>query len=414
VKRVASCGLLVAMALAGCAREQASVTMPGTTSSAVPAPTPKPFAYVVGKPELIRFPFAGESVTPYVAADGSDGYLVSWIERKTSNFNVAALRGGKWFQSRTIASGKLLVNKADFPSIVAGARGLLFAHWIERNGHGSRIRIARSDDDGASWSAPVTPHPDVESEFGFASLLPVANGAVQAVWLDGRTLEGGEEGRGDMALHSAIVTKDGKLTNDSVVDARVCDCCQTGIALAAGGPLVAYRDRSAEELRDISLVQHSSGAWSAPSTIHADGWKILGCPVNGPRIAADAHRVAVAWFTAANDRPRVQLALSADGGATFAQPVAIDEGHPVGHVDVALLADGSALVSWLEESEGAAQLNVRRVSAAGLADAAVRVATGSSASSIGYPRMAVSRDNAVLAWNGESSVELAAIPFSKR
>ena len=411
-KRVARCGLLVAIAIAGCAREQATVSVPA--KPAQPAPAPKPFTCALGAPQTIRFPFAGESVTPYVAADGNGGFLVSWVERKTSNFNFAALRGGKWFQSRTIASGKLLVNKADFPSIAAGANGILFAHWIERNGHGSRIRIARSDDDGASWSAPVTPHPDIESEFGFASLLPIANGAVQAVWLDGRTLEGGEEGRGDMALHSAVVTKDGKVTNDAVVDPRVCDCCQTGIAHAAGGPLVVYRDRSADELRDISLVEHSSSGWTAPSTIHADAWKILGCPVNGPRIAADGRRVAVAWFTAANERPRVQLALSSDGGASFAAPVAIDEGHAIGHVDVALLADGSALVSWLEESADSALVNVRRVSAAGVADPPVRVAIGSSASSIGYPRMAVSRDNAVLAWNGESSVELAAIPFSKR
>ncbi|HWS71167.1 MAG TPA: sialidase family protein [Thermoanaerobaculia bacterium] len=412
MKRVAGYGLLVALALAGCAREDATVSVPA--KPARPALAPKPFTYALGVPQTIRFPFAGESVTPYIAADGNGGYLVSWIERKTSNFNFAALRGGKWFQSRTIASGKLLVNKADFPSIAAGASGILFAHWIERNGHGSRIRIARSDDDGASWSAPVTPHPDIESEFGFASLVPIANGAVQAVWLDGRTLEGGEEGRGDMALHSAVLTKDGKLTNDAVIDPRVCDCCQTGIAFAAGGPLVAYRDRSADELRDISLAEHSAAGWTAPATVHADAWKILGCPVNGPRIAADGHRVAVAWFTAANDRPRVQLALSSDGGTSFAEPIAIDEGHTVGHVDVALLADGSALVSWLEESAGAALVKVRRVSAAGAPDPPVRVASGSSASAIGYPRMAVSRDNAVLAWNGESSVELAAIPLSKR
>ena len=417
MKRVAGCGLLVGMtmaiALAGCAREQVAQTMPSTTAARRLAPI-KPFAYALGKPQPIRFPFAGETVTPYVAADGEGGFLVSWVERHTATFNFAALRGGKWFQSRTIASGNLLVNKADFPSIAAGEHGLLFAQWIERNGHGSRIRLARSDDGGASWSTPVTPHPAIESEFGFASLLPIGGGAVQAVWLDGRSLEGGEEGRGEMSLQSAVLTKDNTLTDDAAVDPRVCDCCQTGVALAAGGPLVVYRDRSADEIRDISVAQRSARSWSAPATLHADAWKLLGCPVNGPRVAADGRRVAVAWFTAAQDRPRVQLALSNDGGVTFAAPVEIDEGHPIGHVDVALLADGSAVATWVEESGSTARIDARRISAAAVADPPLIVATGPSASALGYPRMAVSRDNVALVWNGESSVEVAAIPLTNR
>lgn len=412
MKRAAACALIAALALAGCAREHAAQTMPAGAPRTVAAP--HPFAYALGKPEPIRFPFAGETVTPFIAADGDGGFLVSWVERHTATFNFAALRGGKWFQSRTIASGNLLVNKADFPSIAAGGHGLLFAQWVERNGHGSRLRLARSDDDGASWSAPVTPHPALESEFGFASLLPLAGGAVQAVWLDGRALEGGEEGRGEMSLHAAVLTKDNTLTNDAVVDPRVCDCCQTGLALAAGGPLAVYRDRSPEELRDISVAQRTAQSWSAPANLHADAWKLLGCPVNGPRVAADGRRVAVAWFTAAQDRPRVQLALSNDGGATFAAPVEIDEGHPVGHVDVALLGDGSALVTWVEESRAAARIDARRVNAAAIADPPIVVATGPSASALGYPRLAVSRDNVTLVWNGESSVEVAAIPLSKR
>lgn len=400
------------LALAGCAREHGAQTMPADATRSLASP--KPFAYALGKPQPIRFPFAGETVTPYITADGEGDFLVSWVERHTSTFNFAALRGGKWFQSRTIATGNLLVNKADFPSIAAGPHSLVFAQWIERNGHGSRIRLARSDDGGASWSAPVTPHPAVESEFGFAALLPIADGAVQAVWLDGRALEGGEEGRGEMSLHSAVLTKDNKLTNDATVDPRVCDCCQTGLALAAGAPLTVYRDRSADELRDISVAVRSAQSWSAPANLHADAWKLLGCPVNGPRVAADGRRVAVVWFTAAQDRPRVQLALSNDGGATFAAPVEIDEGHPIGHVDVALLGDGSAVAAWLEESGSSAHLAVRRINAAAVADPPLLVATGASASAFGYPRMAVSRDNVALVWNGESSVEVAAIPLTQR
>ena len=66
------------------------------------------------------------------------------------------------------------------------------------------------------------------------------------------------------------------------------------------------------------------GAWQASRAVADDGWVIEGCPVNGPAIAADGADVAVAWFTGADDRARVQVAWSGDAGAEFASPVLID------------------------------------------------------------------------------------------
>src|SRR5258707_6332066 len=90
-----------------------------------PAKTTVPYSILSVRP--IRFPFAGETLAPYVARDGSGGFLVSWIAKRAPNLNFAALRGGKWFQSRTIAGGKLAVNSVNFPSIAAGAPGVVFA-----------------------------------------------------------------------------------------------------------------------------------------------------------------------------------------------------------------------------------------------------------------------------------------------
>ena len=35
-----------------------------------------------------------------------------------------------------------------------------------------------------------------------------------------------------------------------------------------------------------------------PAAVREDGWKIAGCPVNGPQLASSGGRVAAAWFTA--------------------------------------------------------------------------------------------------------------------
>ena len=65
-----------------------------------------------------------------------------------------------------------------------------------------------------------------------------------------------------------------------------------------------------------------------------DGWQIEGCPVNGPAIDTDGGRAVVAWFTAANNTPKVKVAFSGDDGVTFGKAFEIDKGTPSGRVDV--------------------------------------------------------------------------------
>ena len=38
--------------------------------------------------------------------------------------------------------------------------------------------------------------------------------------------------------------------------------------------MIAYRDRSADEVRDISIVRRVGGRWTKPAPVHDDGWKI--------------------------------------------------------------------------------------------------------------------------------------------
>lgn len=129
-----------------------------------------------------------------------------------------------------------------------------------------------------------------------------------------------------------------------------CECCQTDAAMTTGGAIVVYRDRTEAEIRDISFVRRDDDGWTRPEPVHSDGWVVPGCPVNGPAVAAggpQGRQVAVAWFTASGNRPRVQVAFSADAGAHFETPVAIDAESPVGRVDVALDDAGDAIVTWL-------------------------------------------------------------------
>jgi hypothetical protein len=228
---------------------------------------------------------------------------------------------------------------------------------------------------------------------------------VGAIWLDGRNLKDVKD-EGDehtplpvsMTLRYAAIDADGKLSDETQLDERVCECCQTSAALTSEGPIAAYRDRSNKEARDIHFVTQQQGRWSAPRAVHSDNWEINACPVNGPSVAADGRRVAIAWYTGAGDSPRVKVAFSDDGGSTFADPIEVDDGETLGRVDVLLLPDGSALVCWLSGTAEGGAIKVRRVSPNGkLSPPAVIAETDISRSS-GFPRMARLGDEVHFAW----------------
>lgn len=350
---------------------------------------------------LLACPAGPGSVTPRLSP-APGGLLLSWQEKAPEG---AALRfarwdGRAWSEPMLVARRRAMsVNGADFPSVVALAGGGYAAQWIESRGDARDVRVSTSAD-GRRWSAPRVLHADrSEAEHGFATLAPGAGGGFTAVWLDPSPAPGGPQ---------RLVASDwgtGGPGPERALDARVCDCCSTAAAASDGRLLVAYRDRGESELRDISVVAREGGAWGEPAPVSKDGWTIRGCPVNGPALAADGSRVALAWYTAAGDKPAVKVAFSGDGGRSFGQPVRVDEGIPAGRVDVALTADG-AVVSWLEAGERP-RLAARAV-AGGKAGPAVSVApVGGRAA--GTPRLAAWEGRVIAAWTSPRGVRLSAV-----
>lgn len=365
--------VILVVALMACRQES------NVATATAPAAAEKPKAVAV---RTIALPF--KAAVPFVANDG----VVSFMDEESKSFRMATYRDGKWSEPRTIATDPaMLINRADFPSISADGNNLVAA-WSTRKEHGSIVHVAKSADGGATWSAPVTPHPDQISQFGFVSLA-----GDEFIFLDGRKLEGGMEGNGEMELRSG---------DGTALDPRVCDCCQTALAMTSDGPIAAYRDRSPDEVRDISIVRKTAGGWTEPKTLHADGWKIPGCPVNGPQLDAEGKRVVAAWFTSANNDPRVYVAFSEDAGATFGKPIRVDAGSSKGRVDAVLLPDGAAAITWVTASGDKSLLHARRVHPDGTL--AAPVSLGEAA---GFPRAARWGENVAVVWTRADGAQLA-------
>ncbi|MFL6248699.1 MAG: sialidase family protein [Thermoanaerobaculia bacterium] len=372
------------------------------------APKPAPRVQEIASP-------AGANAAGSFLSATRNGLLLSWLEpvAKTDRIALrfARYRDGKWSAPRTIVErNDLYVSWADFPSIVEDANGALFAHWLQKSTAGKYsydVRMSTSRNGGATWSAPLLLNRDgTASEHGFATLAALPKGGVGVTWLDGRKMKAGGHGHhggGDMGLRYATVDAKGAVTSEVEVDGRTCECCTTGMMMTSGGPLIAYRDRSKEGLRDISYVRGAGNGWTAPKPVHVDGWKIDGCPVNGPQVDAIGNRVAVAWFTAPNEKQRVSVAFSEDGGATFGKPVVVDEGKPAGRVDVVMLDERNALVSWLEQTANGAEIRARRVSSDGTRAPSVKIADSATARAAGFARIARMGSDVYFTWTEQSA-----------
>lgn len=349
------------------------------------------------------------SMAPSLVSTGPAGkdILLTWLEPLPPaghRLRISRLSGGRWSAPVTVASGPgFFANWADFPSVAQAPDGSLAAHWLAKTGddtYAYGVFHARSTDGGATWKEMGLLHDDrTPAEHGFVSWVAEGKG-LRAFWLDGRQTAKG----GPMTLRTTVL-EGGTPRPSELLDDRVCDCCQTDAALAADGPVVVYRDRTAEEVRDIYVKRRTSAGtagWSKPVRVGADKWRIPGCPVNGPAIAAAGRRVAVVWFTGAPPGPRVQVAFSADGGATFGKPVLVDGEKPLGRLDLVLDGDGNALVSWLALNGNNADLRLRRVSPAGKAAPPITLAVTSASRSGGVPRIATSDGRLYVAWVDDS------------
>ncbi|MEF9977639.1 MAG: hypothetical protein RR792_07100 [Thermomonas sp.] len=352
-----------------------------------------------------------------VAPDGR--VLISWLNRQQGRRNVLQFSsyteaGGWQSLPRTIAVGQSLVaNWADTPHMLATADGALWVQWLQANAASPSaydVALARSRDGGMTWTQITRVNDDqTASEHGFAALWPRGANAVGIAWLDGREQQGAHatdakdvaHHGGAMQLRANGFDMDLARGADAVVDARACDCCQTDAASTDRGTLLAWRDRSDDEVRDIVVSRlQDDGAWTKPVSVHADGWKVEACPVNGPAIAASGNAAVVAWYSEAGGTPTVRIARSTNAGDAFAAPVIVDSDAAVrGQVDVAMDAQ-QAWVAWLrEDAKGQALMLARYTPDLSKRLQLIEVARlGARGHASGTPRLAVDAGGAWLAW----------------
>ncbi|MFK7920732.1 MAG: sialidase family protein [Bacteroidia bacterium] len=352
--------------------------------------------------ESVTTPTSTNCVFPTLSSN-QDAIWMGWLDESKDSLNqykVAAFDGQQWSSPELAAAGRdWFVNWADYPSITVGPKQNIYVHTLEKSGvdvYAYDIKVRNRSHIGA-WSTAIKPYQDTSAtEHGFPSFVPLSGERLAAIWLDGRNyIKGGSE---EMML--AYTTIEGGQASQKVqfLDRRICDCCQTDMAMSSQGLVAVYRDRSPQEVRDIYIVRQIGETWTEPKPIHNDQWKISGCPVNGPAITAKGDTLAVAWFTSAGGEARVLASMSFDAGETFGNPVLIDAGQALGRVDIEFDNQNQAWVSWLRKEADTGQIRICTFRADGSKSEAIKVSEINPRRKSGFPQLHYWQKHLWLAW----------------
>lgn len=376
-------------------------------------------------------PTSGNCFTPNLHLSTKGEIWMSWQQKKPGNQHLlwcSKFTNGNWTNPQLIAKerhtginknkkqkkGTWFVNWADFPAITTFGKNSLAANFLQKSAastYAYDVMLTTSNNGGKTWKKAKVAHRDgTATEHGFVSLAPASNNRFLAIWLDGRETaktstdtkkhDDHHHGASDkvMTLRAAFFDAQGKVSQPTLLDHRVCDCCQTSLAKTSTGFVAVYRNRSKDEIRDIGVVTYQNGQWSKPQILHNDGWKINGCPVNGPSISAIQDKVAVAWYSYANNKAQIKVAFSKNGGKSFGTPIRVDEGNPLGRVAIAALPNGKAIVVWLEMTKTVTLIKLRQVSPNGQLGAIHAISKTSQSRASGFPKIIVKDKQAFIVW----------------
>ena len=356
--------------------------------------------------EDIPFLYGDNNAQPNLVS--SNGALsLSWISSKNKNkasLHFSQFKKGKWIKPQKIANGSdWFVNWADFPAHAIN-EDLIITSYLKKSDSGTYtydVILNLQKLSGEKIKKDFLLNTDgVKAEHGFVSIIPNNNKGFFITWLDGRnTVEKKLDGHHKpMTIRFAEITNTGEVINESELDEAACDCCQTSIAMTNNGPIVVYRDRSENEVRDIYTIRNINGVWEEPNPLHNDGWIINGCPVNGPKVAVNSTNLAIAWFTVVNDNPIVNVSFSKTNGDSFGTPFKLNDHDAIGRVDVAFLNNEEVIVSYMEVDDIGTYLRIKKVSVNGEISKPITVSKIDGGRNTGVPQLEIINNEIFIVW----------------
>lgn len=292
------------------------------------------------------------------------------------------------------------------PQMQVRTRSEFYCLWQSKKGN---LRFARSQDWAESFQKSIDVDPTGKANQSFYTLNVSPKGHVYAAWLDGRDRNAGRPGTSDVYL-ARSTDKGATFEKPIRVSLDVCPCCRPSIAFSGELTHVSWRGVLEGNVRDmfVATSADAGATWSKPARVAEDNWVLNGCPHSGAAMASIGKRLFIAWHTVREEKNRLYLSYSDDGGATFARRAelsanVLDPNHPF----MLTSRDRIALVFQGREGWGPLHAYYREFDSNGVLNPLERLSNAEG--SVSYPTLAVEEPGKIfVAWTERSkSVVLA-------
>lgn len=267
--------------------------------------------------------------------------------------------GGAWDERRLLDHGDDVVatHGDNRPKLAFGPGGRVAISYTRplSKPYTGEIRMLRSDDGGARFSAPFTVHQDRQViTHRFDSILFDARGDLYTFWIDKRDAErawaaasGDPAAYEGAAIYYNVSTDGGKSFGpDTRLADHSCECCRIAVAAEPeGGVALMWRHVFPGSVRDHAFAVVGNGRQAAMVRASTDQWVLKACPHHGPGLARDAeggyHAV---WFGDKAGRQRVRYGRLDSSGRPQGKPVELPD-ERAEHADIAV-AGRSVVIAW--------------------------------------------------------------------
>jgi hypothetical protein len=378
----------------------ALLTLPGAGTGA-PAPARKlEIAHPAGGHEV--------HVSAPAVVETPDGPLVAWMAKSHDTNTVFVARPAAGAESVRVNPASTSADSLhQAPGLALGPGGEVYVTWSSSKPKpvdglfASDLFLSRSLDGGRSFEAPLRVNDDRPISHSFEDLAVAPDGTVLVAWIDSR------DGARETATWLARITERGsKLQSVTRLPAgETCVCCRVSVSAGPGeAAAVLWRKVFPGDIRDMVLSSSTDGgrSFTAAALVHADRWKITGCPHRGGSIATDGRgRLYAAWYTeGSSDRPDLLLAVAPDGRRFGAPRRLHTSTSSVPDLPrLAVDAAGRGVVVWEDSTAVRRRILLRSIGEGGRSLGPVQVL--SQAIKAWTPDVAVARDGFVVAWHEE-------------
>lgn len=204
------------------------------------------------------------------------------------------------------------------PVLATDVRADIYAAWFQSAAGATQLMVKAIDPNPGKPVNVLDADRNSDAYAGFPTLAATHAGNVFVAWLDER-----DKAEGSSSVYFSRSTDHGATFSRNMrIAESACVCCRPQIYVAPSGDIyLAWRQVFAGDVRDMVLARSNDGGktFSQPVRVAVDNWVLHACPDVGPTIGVSDGRLYVAWYSEGQEKPGIRLAISENGGKSFAR-----------------------------------------------------------------------------------------------